>query len=148
MAEDAPTTVTAYIYIYKGSWGIDWSEKRHTLLSFSFTNGAKTVVVHAAGSKRDYRAESIDGYKAAESDNVVGFAELGALQAQISKKELVKFMLETKVDNEADDWNCQSWVGDAMERMLKAGWITNRIYHNGLDQMADVILEAKDEHMR
>jgi hypothetical protein len=148
MSSNTPTTVDATIWVYKGALGLDWSEKRHTLLAFTLADGTDPIVIHAAGSPRDYRVEVLENYDPSKSRHVVGNVEVGKLLVQVSKAQLVDFVSQTPVNNTVDDWNCQNWVGDAMERMLNAGWITNRIYHNGLDTMADIVTDAKDEHLR
>ncbi|KAF7714872.1 Uncharacterized protein PECH_007886 [Penicillium ucsense] len=43
------------------------------------------------------------------------------------------------------DWNAQNWVGDALERLVTAGYLTPEQKDKGLDEMVDIILEAADE---
>ncbi|KAF2636799.1 hypothetical protein P280DRAFT_510130 [Massarina eburnea CBS 473.64] len=148
MAGNTPTTVSAAIWIYKGAFGLDWSERRHTLLALNFADGSKPTIVQTAGSTRDYRVDKVDDYRPEISDNVVGNVNLGALLVEISKDELVSFLLKTPVDNTIDDWNSHHWVAEAMERMVQAGYLTRETLDRGTDEMADIIVDAKDEHLR
>ncbi|KAJ5613756.1 hypothetical protein N7528_007410 [Penicillium herquei] len=45
------------------------------------------------------------------------------------------------------DWNSQNWVGDALGRMVKAGYLNEEETEKGIDEMVDAILEAKDEEL-
>ncbi|KAJ5711042.1 hypothetical protein N7488_005198 [Penicillium malachiteum] len=45
------------------------------------------------------------------------------------------------------DWNSQNWVGDALGRMVKAGYLNEDETERGIDEMVDAILEAKDEEL-
>ncbi|KAJ5377443.1 uncharacterized protein N7496_004852 [Penicillium cataractarum] len=45
------------------------------------------------------------------------------------------------------DWNSQNWVGDALGRLVTAGYMDAEDKDRGLDDMVDVILEAKDEEI-
>lgn len=50
----------------------------------------------------------------------------------------------TEVNNEEYDWNCQSWVGDALSSCVKAGLISSDECSMAIDRMADYILQAPD----
>ena len=43
------------------------------------------------------------------------------------------------------DWNCQSWVADALTRMVNNGYLNVSQRAPAIDQMTDVCLEAGDE---
>ncbi|KAJ5639513.1 uncharacterized protein N7484_007375 [Penicillium longicatenatum] len=51
-------------------------------------------------------------------------------------------------DGDGDtDWNCQNWVGDALGRLVKAGYLDSGARDHGLDAMIDVVMEAEDEEI-
>ncbi|KUI72370.1 hypothetical protein VM1G_11826 [Cytospora mali] len=50
----------------------------------------------------------------------------------------------TPVNNEEASWNCQHWVGDALERCVRAHIISLDQMHAAIDKMTDVLLEAPD----
>lgn len=56
---------------------------------------------------------------------------------------------ETPVrDGEGDtDWNSQNWVGDALGRLVGAGYLDSEARDRGLDAMVDAIMEAEDEEI-
>ena len=43
------------------------------------------------------------------------------------------------------DWNSQNWVGDALARLVMAGYLDEEAERKGLDEMVDAVLEASDE---
>ncbi|KAJ5768317.1 hypothetical protein N7533_000900 [Penicillium manginii] len=43
------------------------------------------------------------------------------------------------------DWNSQNWVGDALGRLVRAGYLGAGDRDRALDEMVDVVLEARDE---
>lgn len=53
----------------------------------------------------------------------------------------------TPVANHDDDWNSQNWVGDALGRLVTAGYLDAAARHRALDDMVDVILEGKDQEV-
>lgn len=53
----------------------------------------------------------------------------------------------TPVVNGDGDWNSQNWVGDALGRLVTAGYLESGARDRALDDMVDVILEAKDEEV-
>lgn len=53
----------------------------------------------------------------------------------------------TPVADQEGDWNSQNWVGDALGRLVTAGYLGAADKDRGLDDMVDVILEAKDEEI-
>ncbi|KAF3390441.1 hypothetical protein F1880_009186 [Penicillium rolfsii] len=53
----------------------------------------------------------------------------------------------TPVADQEGDWNSQNWIGDALGRLVTAGYLDAADKDRGLDDMVDVILEAKDEEM-
>ncbi|OOQ81834.1 hypothetical protein PEBR_43357 [Penicillium brasilianum] len=53
----------------------------------------------------------------------------------------------TPVADQESDWNSQNWVGDALGRLVTAGYLDAADKDRGLDDMVDVILEARDEEV-
>lgn len=45
------------------------------------------------------------------------------------------------------DWNSQNWVGDALERLVVAGYLDPKARDRALDEMVDAVLEASDEEI-
>lgn len=55
---------------------------------------------------------------------------------------------ETHINkNESGDWNSQNWVGDALGRLVAAGYLDAKDRDRGLDEMVDVVVEAGDEEI-
>jgi hypothetical protein len=43
------------------------------------------------------------------------------------------------------DWNSQNWVGDALERLVEAGYWDEQDSARGVNELVDAVLEASDE---
>ncbi|KAJ5692387.1 hypothetical protein N7462_001810 [Penicillium macrosclerotiorum] len=53
----------------------------------------------------------------------------------------------TPIPEATGDWNSQNWVGDVLERFVNAGYLDGEARDRGLDEMVDVVMEAKDEEI-
>ncbi|KAI0198792.1 hypothetical protein F4808DRAFT_472445 [Astrocystis sublimbata] len=51
----------------------------------------------------------------------------------------------TAVNNAESGWNCQTWVGDALDRCVKAGFFDQDRADDAIDGMTDIIMRAKDD---
>ncbi|KAJ5111140.1 hypothetical protein N7532_001675 [Penicillium argentinense] len=49
--------------------------------------------------------------------------------------------------SDEQDWNSQNWVGDALGRLVKAGYLDAGDRDRALDEMVDAVLEAGDEEV-
>jgi hypothetical protein len=47
--------------------------------------------------------------------------------------------------NDDADWNSQNWVGDALVRLVEAGYLDEKASSRGLDELVDAVMEASDE---
>lgn len=54
-------------------------------------------------------------------------------------------VLSTPIRNGDADWNCQNWVGDALGRLVRKGFISGVQKEEGIDAMVDAVLEGADE---
>jgi hypothetical protein len=53
---------------------------------------------------------------------------------------------DTGADGE-EDWNSQNWVGDALGRLVLAGYLSGYARDLGIERMIEVITEAGDEEV-
>ncbi|KAJ5220062.1 hypothetical protein N7468_009266 [Penicillium chermesinum] len=51
----------------------------------------------------------------------------------------------TPIPDTAGDWNSQNWVGDALARLVQAGYLDAGGGGRALDKMVDTVVEAGDE---
>lgn len=49
--------------------------------------------------------------------------------------------------SEESDWNSQNWVGEALDRLVVAGYLDAEAKDKALDKMVDAVLEAGDEEV-
>ncbi|KAJ5153277.1 uncharacterized protein N7482_009755 [Penicillium canariense] len=51
----------------------------------------------------------------------------------------------TPIADGEGDWNSQNWVGDALGRLVTAGYLEGEARDQGLEEMVNAVLEATDE---
>ncbi|KAL2376099.1 hypothetical protein RJ035_008117, partial [Blastomyces gilchristii] len=52
---------------------------------------------------------------------------------------------QVPVNNNLDDWNCQNWVGEALQRLVENNVISAEQISVALDGMVDLLLEGRDD---
>ncbi|KAJ6031494.1 hypothetical protein N7540_002226 [Penicillium herquei] len=83
------------------------------------------------------------------SANLARIITVSKLPSSIPSSSIRDTISQTAILNgDGDtDWNSQNWVGDALGRMVKAGYLNEEETEKGIDEMVDAILEAKDEEL-
>lgn len=137
-------TTSISIAVFKGE-PLDYMEFRHTSLYFKFSDGTETLA-HVKGSHGffNYEAESTDPTKINGLDTQFYVA---TVPADVNKQQILDACRTTPVRNDPQhkDWNCQNWVGEALQKLVEINCITSQKRKEALDRMTDIILEAKDE---
>jgi hypothetical protein len=138
-----PTKV--FILVFVGE-PLDYTKYRHTALFFEFTNGS-TCAMHIEGAPGFFEFQPLDNYRPEQSRRLAKKFPVAELQDSISEVSIRGVVSRTPVKNRpADaDWNCQSWVADALTRMVNNGYLNASQRASAINQMTDVCLEAKDE---
>ncbi|KAJ5640289.1 uncharacterized protein N7484_008151 [Penicillium longicatenatum] len=138
-----PTKV--FILVFVGE-PLDFTKYRHTALFFEFSNGS-TCAMHIEGAPGFFEFQSLDNYRPEQSRKLARKFPVAELRDSISEISIRGVVSRTPVKNRpADaDWNCQSWVADALTRMVNNGFLNASQRASAIDQMTDVCLEAKDE---
>lgn len=80
------------------------------------------------------------------SDSFAGSVHVATIQATgSSDNRLRNAIWSTAVNNAEYDWNCQSYVGDALISCSNAGLISRGEVDQAIGGMVDITLEAMDE---
>ena len=102
--------------------------------------------LHVAASARDFEREETVNRDPAGSDLYLGRTHVATIQATgSSDRRLRNAIWTTAVNNAEYDWNCQSWVGDALNSCVAGGLLSGSEVDAAIDQMAVILLEAPDE---
>lgn len=140
----ATSEITVYVAVYEGE-PLDYQKTRHTMWWFQFMNpDLSPVAVHIVGPVGEFKLDTRDGYDPTRSHTFAGKHRVGQLLKPISKAGLVSFVSQTPIRNLSYEFDCQKWVGDALEKLRDAGYLTSQQCADGIDGMVELTLEAKD----
>ena len=103
------------------------------------------MIVHITGPNRGYQLESRDNYDPAASRRFAKEVPVARIVTPTTKAQLATFIFQTPINNSSLEFNCQTWVGDVLQRLAGAGYITKEACDNGIDGMVDATMEARDE---
>ncbi|WEW59037.1 hypothetical protein PRK78_004505 [Emydomyces testavorans] len=137
-----------WILVYVGD-PMDYSKYRHTSLYVEFDDDAENegTVFHITGAHGFFKFEERKQYDPSKSIKLRKKVEVGEISAEVPKLAIRSILAATKVRNGIDDgdWNCQNWVGDALQQLVDQSWLSAELRDNAIDQMLDACLEAEDE---
>ncbi|KAI9811975.1 MAG: hypothetical protein M1832_000640 [Thelocarpon impressellum] len=122
----AGTRVHASIAVFRGE-PLDYQKWRHTALHFRFEDGQDAVVIHAVGTQGDFKVEIRAHYKPEESD------------------KFAKAVPSVRPDNTSREYNCHTWVQEALGVLRDAGYISPETYIGAVDGMVGATMEAADD---
>ncbi|KAI9674494.1 MAG: hypothetical protein M1817_001832 [Caeruleum heppii] len=60
-------------------------------------------------------------------------------------REVTDVIKRTPINNKERDWNCQTWVAEALGRCAEMGLITREGVDAAVDQMVDVLMEVPED---
>lgn len=132
------------IAVYKGE-PLDWQKYRHTALCLRPANANTPMIIHATGPKGEYVLETKDNYDPTRSTRLAKEVRVGSLRTPMTKAQLAALLYQTPIKNRDREFDCQKWVGDALQRLATAGYILQKDCDSGIDRMVEATMEAKDE---
>lgn len=133
-----------YIIVHEGE-PLDLHETRHTALFVSKDNEREGDILHITGGSPSFSFERRQQEDPTTIKTFVKKIPVEPLVNSPTKGQLVSRIMTTPVKNSDPSWNCQNWVGDALDRLVQGNWITSRTSSDAIGLMADVIIEARDE---
>jgi len=138
------TKVDISIAVFKGD-PLDCQRYRHTSLFITFANQDPSVIVHVVGPVGEFEFDTQDGCDPSQDQSLAKLVDVGLLSVPTSKVQLVQILRTVPVVNQDREFNCQTWVEAALKKFEELGMLTDALYTQGVDEMVDVIAEAKDE---
>lgn len=133
-----------YIIVYKGD-PVDLQKTRHTALFISEDNQETGDLLHLAGAAGLSTFERRQHENPTQSRTFLKKIPVGPITNSPTKQQLITRITATPINNSTHSWNCQTWVGDALERIVGGLWISSQTKSNAIGSMAEVIVEAEDE---
>ncbi|CAG9957120.1 unnamed protein product [Clonostachys rosea f. rosea IK726] len=127
-----------FIVVYRGD-PTDHSYLRHTALFVSSDEGAQSSLLHAIGEPGNFEFEEVWGARdPAESQTFVGLVEVSVYEHQ-DVRVLQDCISGTRIRNDQDTWDCQTFVTDALKRLKRKGHLHEDDFLNGFEGMMDML---------
>ncbi|KAK2806269.1 hypothetical protein FQN51_007310 [Onygenales sp. PD_10] len=142
MSVALPASTAITILVWRKTDGLDYKKSRHTGLLLRKNQEIQGGLVHATNTDGPFRVEADYGYNPLTSNSLAGAAQVGVINKHVDV--VMAIVQHTPVRNDLDEWNCQNWVGDALQRLVGFGWITAEQRMDGIDGMADLLAQAPD----
>ena len=79
-----------------------------------------------------------------ETQRYAKMIEVGILTVVATSAQVVQALQSVPINNRDREFNCQTWIEDALKRFENAGHLSTELYNKGVDGMVDAIAEAKD----
>ncbi|KAL2151832.1 hypothetical protein VTH82DRAFT_5016 [Thermothelomyces myriococcoides] len=141
------------IIIYKGA-PHDSYDKRHTALFIEYfdksgdPSGTDLIDIHGIVKKWALRHtvnRDPTGSMSYGGSVVVKEWEVDVDETGRSSRRLRDDIINTRIDNEDLEFNCQKWLENAMKRLKLAGWLTEMEEEKSLSDAFDLILQAPEQ---
>ncbi|KAJ5652187.1 hypothetical protein N7507_009613 [Penicillium longicatenatum] len=139
-----PTNLSILVFVASP---LDYARYRHTALFFEFEPQAQAQKKYAADHTQ---MEPETEYIKSSVMEVIGSPGFMSFSERQNWGIPVSSTISGTIIRDGDgdtDWNCQNWVGDALGRLVKAGYLDSGARDHGLDAMIDVVMEAEDEEI-
>lgn len=137
------------IIVFRGD-PIDSYQYRHAGLSIQYQDQDGTVTgtnfLDVAGSAGIFERQENTDQNPANDQQFESEVHVATIPATGSSDSRLRDTIWwTPINNASYEWNCQSYVTNALHRCLKAGLILDTDVDSALDGMTDILLEAPDE---
>ncbi|KAF3904536.1 hypothetical protein ABW21_db0201221 [Orbilia brochopaga] len=130
-----------YIAVFKGD-PIDLTEYRHTAIVLEIDGRETQLDVKGGHGFFEYeeqtRSESVRLSSSLAPSGLIHVANISSSYADAFRS----IVANTNINNDERAWNCQNFVGEALQRVQRDNLITEEQYLGAIDQMATIILEA------
>lgn len=133
-----------YIAVHRGD-PVDFQKFRHTALWFLPVDSGSSHYCHVRGSTGDFSYEKRSDYNPTKTQTFAKLIDVGTTKTSMTSSELTNHVKDTPVKNRDWEFNCHTWVDNAVQRMYRAGYLTKEEYEEGRDAMIDATMEAADE---
>ncbi|KAI4657732.1 uncharacterized protein J4E78_006120 [Alternaria triticimaculans] len=137
-------TIALSICVFKG-FPLDYQKYRHAGLCLRPDDGGTAMMIHTTGPNTAYELQTKDNFIPSKSLSFAKEVTVGTIRTPMTKARLAALIYETPIDNRNAEFNCLIWVGDALERLAAAGYITKEECTGGIDKMVEATMEAEEE---
>jgi hypothetical protein len=103
------------------------------------------MIIHVTGPNMAYQLQTNDNYDPTKSRKFAKEVPVGNLTTPMTKTQLASILYQTPIDNRSREFNCQTWVGNALQRLATSGYLTRSDCDKGITGMIDATMEAADE---
>ncbi|OBT70446.1 hypothetical protein VE03_00039 [Pseudogymnoascus sp. 23342-1-I1] len=135
---------TLYIVVNRGD-PIDSYSMRHTAFWVEFSDG-RNLLSHVCGAASFFEFEERwNEAQPQEGKNFERIIFVLTVRTAVDDMTIRNTLRQTPVNNKERSWNCQTWIGDGLQRLQDAKLLREANTVSAADQMVDVLLEAPDE---
>lgn len=100
---------------------------------------------HIIGASGFFRFEAYENPNPTESKKFAEMVEVGYLTSPASFTQVRQALQRILIDNQDREFNCQTWVENALKRLVEDGQLSTADYDRALNGMVDAIAAAEDE---
>ncbi|KAI1939094.1 hypothetical protein LOZ66_003174 [Ophidiomyces ophidiicola] len=131
------------IIVWRGFPNNDDKTTRHAALFIREEGAESGDVLHTSGAPQHFVLQAMLGYQPATSDRLTGTVRVAKVSQTLDS---IRAIAETTpINNCENGWNCQNWVGDALNKLVENNVITVSEKSNAIDLMVDILLEGADD---
>lgn len=151
---------TVYVVVFRGD-PLDLQQYRHTALLFVPTRDgdeavaetqiaeesceADTYYCNAVGFQGEFEFQEDINRDPRPEENFIAQLRVGVTKRTISHYWLPSYMRSVPVLNDDYEFNSQSWVQMALERLATDDYLTRDEYDQGVNDMIAETMKAEDE---
>lgn len=103
------------------------------------------MIIHVVGPSQGYLYQLRDNYDPTTSAKFAKDVPVGYLTKSMTKAQINTIVSAIPIDNSTQEFNCQLWIGDALQKLVDADCLDNATRTAGINGMVDATLEAKDD---
>jgi hypothetical protein len=103
------------------------------------------MIIHIIGPNMAYVLQTRDNYDPSMSLKFAKEVSVGRLTTPMTKAQLASLIYQTPINNSSREFNCQTWVGDVLQRLATTAYLTQEDCDGGIARMVGATMEAKEE---
>lgn len=123
----------------------DFMKYRHVGIQCLLSEQQWVTFFHVEGAPQRFLIQELPNYDGTQSQRFAKQVNVGYLQVPMTLSQLRELMFSMEPDNSSAEYNCQNWVGMALEKLVSSNYLTQQEVSDAIDDMAAAILEATQE---
>ncbi|KAJ5709755.1 hypothetical protein N7493_010046 [Penicillium malachiteum] len=101
-------------------------------------------MLNVEGAPGVFEFKPSDGYNPYGSRKLAAMISVAEFPDSVNQWSMRVVIYSTPIRNLDRSWNCQNWVGDALEQLGAAGYLTAVQRESAYHQMIRVVMQARD----